>query len=90
MVGFGGQTGGPANGTLDVDDLATGATDEVVVVVVDPGLVAGVRAGWLDTADQTDVSEHAKNVIDRLMGDSADICPHHIDHHLGVSVRVLL
>ena len=52
VVVRGGQAGRVADGAVDVGDGAARPADDVVVVVADPGLVAGHRAGRLDAADQ--------------------------------------
>ena len=56
-----------ADGAVDVGDGAAGAADEVVVVVADPRLVAGHRAGRLDAPDQPGVGERAQHVVDGLV-----------------------
>src|SRR4051794_24363432 len=48
VVVLGGQAGCLADGAVDVGDGAAGAAHQVVVVVADPRLVAGDRAGRLD------------------------------------------
>ena len=62
----------------------------MVVVVADPGLVAGGRAGRLDAPDQAGVGERAQHVVDRLVGDGRQVRPHEADQRLGVDVRVLV
>ena len=52
-----GETGGVADGAVDVDDVAARPADQVVVVVPDPGLVANHRArGWMRRTSPASVS----------------------------------
>src|SRR4051794_7479694 len=65
-----------ADRAVDVDGATAAAADEVVVVVVDPVLVAGRRPGRLDPADESLVGQRAQRVVDRLPGDRPDLGPH--------------
>ncbi len=49
-----------------VDGQATGATDEVMVVVAHPVLVASGRTGGLYTPEQSLVDENRKGVVHPL------------------------
>src|SRR5690606_6928693 len=71
------QAGRTAHGTVDVDRHPAGATNEVVVVVVDPILVAGGGTGRLDAPDQPLLGERAQGVVHRLAGYRPDVGPHH-------------
>lgn len=68
----GGKAWNIPNRTVDIYGDAASAAYEVVVVVIDPILVAGRRSGWLDAADEVLVDEGTKRVVDGLSGDGAD------------------
>ncbi len=61
------------DGAVNVYRPAAGATDEVVVVVIDPVLVTGRRARRLDTPDEAIAGQHAQGVVNRLTGDRSDV-----------------
>src|ERR1700759_3571041 len=82
------QTRGVANGAVDVGHGAAGATHEMVMVVADPQLIAGSRAGRLDPAYQSGDGESAEYVVHRLVRDLEMLGPHPVDHRIGVDVRV--
>ena len=68
--GVGGlEARGMSDGAVDVDHAAAGAADEVVVVVADPVLIAGGRAGGLDPSQEARLDEGPEAVEDRLMRD---------------------
>lgn len=61
-----GETGGVTHGAVNIANLATGATDHVVMVVADAPLKSGRRAAWLDAASEPVVAEGAERVVDGL------------------------
>ena len=63
---------------VDVHRVAASAADEVVVVVIDPVLVAGRRTCRLDTPDQAAIGQNAQGVVHRLTGDCADLTAYHL------------
>ena len=65
-----------AHRTVDVDREATRATDEVVVVVVDPIFVSGRRPRRLDAPDETLVGQRPERVVHGLARDRPDVGPH--------------
>src|SRR5690606_888251 len=71
-VGGGGQARGVAGGAIDVDGLAAGAADEVMVVVADAIFVKRGGTSGLDAADEALVGEKVEGVVDGLPGDDAD------------------
>lgn len=79
-----------ADRTVDVRDRATGAADDVVMVVPNPRLVPSDRAGGLDVANQTGAGEGPKNVINRLMRNIRQIGAHGLDDRVRVGMRVLV
>src|SRR6185437_7941255 len=68
-----GQAGGVADGAIDIGDRAAAAADDVVMVVGDPRLVAGDRAGGLDPPQQVGVGQRPQDVVDGLRRDVAEV-----------------
>ena len=68
-----GEAGDLTDGAVDVEHGATGATDEMVVVVADTVLVASCRTSWLDPPDEVLVDEDAERVVDRLARDCPEL-----------------
>ena len=66
------EAGGFADGAVDIDCFAAGATDEVMVVVADAVFIEGGGAGGLNAADEAGLGEGAEGVVDGLAGDCAD------------------
>ena len=81
-----GQARRGTDGAVDVDHAAAGATDQMVVVVADPILVARRRPGGLDAPEQTHVGQHADGVVHRAARDGADVGPDDLDHVVGGEV----
>ncbi len=76
---FGGLQAGPLpDCTIDVDRGATAAADEMVMVVVNPTLVASRGARRLDPPDEAFVGQGAQCVVDRLTRDGPDLGPHEV------------
>ena len=61
-----GQARGVADGTVDVDGFAAGATDRVVVIVTDSILVKCRRPGGLDAPDEALLHQDPQSVVYRL------------------------
>ena len=70
-------------------DAARPAHD-VVVVVADPRLVAGHRAGRLDAPYQTGGGQRAQHVVDGLVGHLAEVRADGADDRVRVGVRVFV
>jgi hypothetical protein len=62
-----------SHSTIDIDDVAAFAADEVVVVVSDAVLVQRRGADRLNAPNETFVDEQAERVIDRLARDRSDV-----------------
>jgi hypothetical protein len=77
-----------ADGAVHVGDGAAGAAHDVVVVVADPGLVAGDRAGGLDPAHQPGRGQRSQHVVDGLVRDVAELAAYDADEPVRVRVRV--
>jgi len=58
---------------IGVDRFSTGAADEVVVVITDPGLVESRRPGGLDAPDEALLDQHPEGVVHRLSRDGTDV-----------------
>ena len=63
------RAGTDTNGAIDIGDSSTGATDQMVVVIADPCLIAGDRAPRLDAPQQAGLSQGAQHVVDGLVAD---------------------
>ncbi len=72
---------------VHVDHAAAGATDQVVMVVTHPILVARRRPGRLDAPEQTHVGQDADGVVHRAPRDGTDVGPDDLDHLFGREVR---
>jgi hypothetical protein len=72
------QAGPVSDRTVDIDRGAAAAADEMVMVVVDPSLVASGGARRLDPPDEALVGQGAQCVVDRLTGDGPDLGPHEV------------
>ena len=73
--------------TVDVDGLAAGATDQVVVVVTDAVLIAGSRPGRLDASEQAIVDQDAKSVVHPLTRDRTNLGSHGLGYVVCRAVR---
>jgi hypothetical protein len=62
----------------------------MVVVVTDPRLVAHYGAHRLETPHQTRSSQRAQHVVDRLVGDLAEVLTHDTDDRIRVGVRMVV
>ena len=83
-----GQARRSATGAVDVCDRPARATYEVVMIVPDPGLVAGHRACRLKTAEKSGTGERAQHVVDRLVRDRAHDASGGRDEGFRVGVRM--
>ena len=61
-----------ADCAIDVDHFSTCAADQVVVVVIDPILIAGRRSGGLDSTEDTLLGQDTEGIVDRLSRDDPD------------------
>jgi hypothetical protein len=73
--------------TVDVHGPSTGTTNQVVVVVTHPVLVAGRRSGRLDTPEKPLVDQDSKGVVHPLAGDRTDLGPDGLCNVIGGTVR---
>nr|BFE85543.1 hypothetical protein GCM10020093_081440 [Planobispora longispora] len=64
------------DGAVDVRDPAAPAADEMVMVVTDPGLVAGGTARRFDPAEKPSAVQRVQRLVDGLQGDLADPSQH--------------
>jgi hypothetical protein len=77
------QAGSRAHRAVDVDHTAADPTDQMVVVVPDPGFEASRRTGWLNTPDDPFNDQDAEGVVHRLERDRTDLRP----DGLGYAIR---
>jgi len=84
-----GKTRRGADGAVDVDEPAAGATDEVVMVVIDAILVAGGRADRLNSSDETLFGEESESVVDGLSRDRTNFNARHPRDVVGRDVGLL-
>ncbi len=61
----------------------------MVVVVVDPVLIAGGGATWLDAADQTLVGENTESVVHGLTRNGTDLVAHDLFDLVRGGVRMI-
>ena len=64
------------------------AADDVVMVVADPGLVAGHRARWLDPPQQAGLGQRPQHVVDGLGRHLAEVLAGGVDDRVRVGVRM--
>lgn len=72
---------------VNVYGAATGAANDVMVVVIDPDLIASRRTRRLDAPDEVIFGQDAQRVIDRLTRDGADVGPYQLLYVLRGPVR---
>lgn len=87
MVG-GGQARRLPDRTIDVCDCPAAPTDNVMVVVADPRLVASDRTRRLDSPHQTHVGQGMQYVVHGLPGNFGQSGTHDTKDRFGVGVRV--
>jgi hypothetical protein len=75
--------------TVDVDHPIAGSTDEVVVVVPDPVLVASGRPGRLDAPEEALLGKGREGVVYRLDRDGTDLTPDGLGHGVGCDMRFI-
>src|SRR5690242_6229951 len=78
------EAGGGADDALDIGDRPAAAADHVVVVVADPVLVAGGRAGRLDPPGQAALGEGPEDVVDGLGRHRVVVVPDGAGEGVGV------
>ena len=66
------QAGSRADRTVDVNDTAALTTDQVVVVVVHPVLVASRRTDGLNPSKKALIDQDGQSVVDRLARNGAE------------------
>lgn len=88
MVIGGGQAGGLTDRAVDIADGAAFAADDVMVVVVDPGLVPGQVSGRLDAADQPRGRQRVEDVVDGLERYIGEFCARRGADRFRVGVRM--
>jgi hypothetical protein len=88
-IGDGVETGGVADGAVDVRDLPAPAADEMVMIVTDSRLISGGAARGFYPAEQPSSVHRVQGVIDGLQGDVTDPTPHATVNGLHVQVVAL-
>ena len=81
------QAGRGTHRTVDVDRETAGATDEMVVIVVDPIFVARRRTGRLDPADEASIGQDSEGVVDGLTRYCPDLGSYESLDVVGCPVR---
>jgi hypothetical protein len=81
-----GETGGLADGAVDVDHAPADSTDQMMMVVADPILEASRRSGGLNATDQAFGDQDAEGVVHRLQRDGTDLRPDGLGHGIGRDV----
>jgi len=84
------QAGRVTRGAFDIGDGAAAAADHVVVVVTGLRFVPGDRTGRLDLPEQSGFGERAQTVVDRLVGDLAEVRPDCRDDRVRIGVGILV
>ena len=84
----GGEAGRVAHGAIDVEQRATTATDEVMVVVAGTVFVARRRPSGLDASEERLVGERGQGVVHRLPRDRSDAGPNRGEDVVGGGVRM--
>ena len=74
------------DGAIHVDHAAADTTNQVVVVITDPILEPGWRAGGLDAANQAFGDQEVQRVVHRLERDGADLGPDDLGYSIGGDV----
>ena len=88
MIVAGREAGGFASGAVDIDRDATAPADEVVVIIAHAVFVESRGAGRLDAADEAFLAQESQRVVDRLLGNGADLSTGVIANDLSRSVRM--
>ena len=83
------EAGGGPGGAVHVRHRAAAPTDEMVVVVPDPELVAGGGPGGLDAAHDAPLGQGVQHVVDGLVGHLADIGTDGGEDGLSAGVRAV-
>ncbi|KDQ02881.1 hypothetical protein EN35_07355 [Rhodococcus qingshengii] len=78
------EAGSLADNTIDVDDLAAAATDEVMVVVTSSRLEPCGRTRRLDASQQSCVHACLQHVVNGLCGYRSELLPHECCNRIGV------
>ena len=80
------QAGSRADRTVDVNDTAARTTDQVVVVVVHPVLVASRRTDGLNPSENALIDQDAQCVVDGLARNRAEFELREFGHFVGRDV----
>ena len=88
VIVVGGETRRLTDGAVDVDHDATGAADEVMVIVTDSILVSRGRPRGLNPAGQAPVDQRSQGVVYRLPGNRSDAPSHIVGQLVGSGMRV--
>ena len=62
-----------ANCAIDIGNLATSSTDDVMVIVAHAALVESGRTNWLNASNNTVFGKNGERVVHRLTRDCSDI-----------------
>ena len=81
------ETGPIPHRAVHIGHQATAATNDVVMVVVNPTLVTSSRSRWLNTSDYAPVGQQTERVEHRLTRDRPDAAAHILDDLIGSAVR---
>lgn len=83
----GGEARGRADRAVDIHHPAAGATDQMMVVVTSPVLVARGRPRGLDAADEALLGEECEGIVDGLTGYDPDPGSHRRGHVIRGGMR---
>lgn len=83
----GGEARGRADRAVDIHHPAAGATDQMMVVVTGPVLVARGRPRRLDAAEEALLGEEREGIVDSLTGYDPDPGSHHRGHVIRSGMR---
>lgn len=86
---LGRQTWGRADRTVDVDDAAADAADQMMVVVADPILETRRGSCRLNAPDEAFADQQGEGVIHRLQGNCADFGSDGLGDAVGRDVRLM-
>ena len=74
---------------VDINRATARATDDVVMIVVDPVLIAARRMGRLNAPYEAIFGQNAQGVVYRLARDRTDLSPHQVLDLVRRAVRAV-